>query len=123
MLWKLLHEHVEASGSLGTQSNLSLGLNTKNQITNTGFTYDASGDVLTDKVTTYAWDAESQIKRSLVSTTLTTATVTVSKNPAARSTGTELAPKSLTSPTPMATSPTSTSHKFRLLRSDVVKLF
>lgn len=60
--WANLLSSSPMSGYTCTQSNLSLGVNTKNQITNTGFTYDASGNVLADGVTTYAWDAESQIK-------------------------------------------------------------
>ena len=60
--WANLLSSSPIGGYTCTQSNLSLGVNTKNQITNTGFTYDASGNVLTDGVTSYAWDAESQIK-------------------------------------------------------------
>jgi hypothetical protein len=33
-----------------------------NQFTTTGFSYDASGNVLADGTNTYAWNAESQIK-------------------------------------------------------------
>jgi RHS repeat-associated protein len=35
----------------------SLSVNTKNQISNSGFTYDASGDLTSDGTYTYAWDA------------------------------------------------------------------
>jgi RHS repeat-associated protein len=41
---------------------LSLGVNTSNRITNTGFSYDPSGNVQGDGTNSYTWDAESQIK-------------------------------------------------------------
>jgi RHS repeat-associated protein len=41
---------------------LSLSVNTNNQVTNTGFSYDASGDVTNDGVYTYAWNAEQHLK-------------------------------------------------------------
>ena len=40
-----------------TATALSLGVNTQNQITNSGFTYDASGDMTSDGTYTYTWDA------------------------------------------------------------------
>jgi RHS repeat-associated protein len=40
---------------------MAMGANT-NQFTTTGFSYDASGNVLADGTNTYAWNAESQIK-------------------------------------------------------------
>lgn len=42
--------------------SLSLGVNAKNQVTNSGFGYDASGDETGDGSTTYAWDAEGRMK-------------------------------------------------------------
>ena len=60
--WANLLSAQPISGYTCTQSNLSLTVNTKNQITNTGLSYDASGNTLTDGVNTYVWDAESQIK-------------------------------------------------------------
>ena len=45
-----------------TQENLSVSVNAHNQITSTGFSYDASGNFLTDSRNTYAWNAESEIK-------------------------------------------------------------
>jgi RHS repeat-associated protein len=41
---------------------LSLSVNTNNQVTNTGFSYDASGDLTSDGVYTYAWNAEQHLK-------------------------------------------------------------
>jgi RHS repeat-associated protein len=41
---------------------LSLSVNTNNQVTNTGVSYDASGDVTNDGVYTYAWNAEQHLK-------------------------------------------------------------
>jgi RHS repeat-associated protein len=43
-------------------TGLSLNVNTKNQITNTGFSYDLSGDTLADGLNAYAYDGESRIK-------------------------------------------------------------
>jgi len=40
----------------------SVGVSTNNQITNTGFSYDAAGNELSDGSLTYSWDAESQMK-------------------------------------------------------------
>jgi RHS repeat-associated protein len=45
-----------------TAPMLSLSVNTNNQVTNTGFSYDASGDVTNDGVYTYAWNAEQHLK-------------------------------------------------------------
>jgi RHS repeat-associated protein len=45
-----------------TAPMLSLSVNTSNQITNTGFTYDASGDLTNDGVYTYAWNAAQHLK-------------------------------------------------------------
>jgi RHS repeat-associated protein len=46
----------------GSGAQLSLGVSTNNQITNTGFSYDAAGNVLTDSSFTYTWDGESRLK-------------------------------------------------------------
>ncbi len=45
-----------------TQENLSVSVNANNQITSTGFSYDASGNFLTDSRNTYTWNGESEIK-------------------------------------------------------------
>jgi len=41
---------------------LSLGVNTQNRITNTGFSYDVAGNMVSDGSLSYAWDAESRMK-------------------------------------------------------------
>ncbi len=41
---------------------LSQAVNTKNQITNTGFSYDLSGNTLADGLNSYVYDAESRVK-------------------------------------------------------------
>ena len=41
-----------------------------NQITNTGFTYDAAGDTLSDSTFQYQWDAEGRMSKSLQSSTV-----------------------------------------------------
>jgi RHS repeat-associated protein len=41
---------------------LSLSVNTDNQITNSGFSYDAAGDLTGDGVNTYTWNAEAHLK-------------------------------------------------------------
>jgi RHS repeat-associated protein len=45
-----------------TAPGLSMAMSASNQFTTTGFSYDASGNVLADGTNTYAWNAESQIK-------------------------------------------------------------
>jgi RHS repeat-associated protein len=45
-----------------TTQSLSLGVNGKNQITNTGYGFDASGNETGDGTYTYAWDAEGRMK-------------------------------------------------------------
>jgi RHS repeat-associated protein len=45
-----------------TQESLSVSASTANQLSATGFSFDASGNMLTDAVNTYAWNAESEIK-------------------------------------------------------------
>ena len=45
-----------------TAPMLSLSVNTNNQITNSGFTYDASGDMTSDGTYTYAWDARNRLQ-------------------------------------------------------------
>jgi RHS repeat-associated protein len=49
---------------------LSLSVNTNNQITNSGFSYDAAGDLTGDGVNTYSWNAEAHLK-SVASVTYT----------------------------------------------------
>jgi RHS repeat-associated protein len=44
-----------------TAPMLSLSVNTNNQITNTGFTYDADGDLAGDGTYTYSWNAEQHL--------------------------------------------------------------
>jgi len=61
-VWANLNSAQPITGYSCTQSNLSLSINTNNRITNTGVSYDASGNTLTDGLNTYTWDAESQIK-------------------------------------------------------------
>jgi hypothetical protein len=41
---------------------LSLGFNTNNQITTSGFSYDAAGDLTGDGTYTYSWNAEQHLK-------------------------------------------------------------
>lgn len=41
---------------------LNAGVDTNNRITNTGFSYDAAGNVLSDGSFNYTWDAESELK-------------------------------------------------------------
>jgi YD repeat-containing protein len=53
----LLAENVTKCS--GTQ--LSVGVNSQNRITNSGISYDAAGDMLADGVNTYTYDAESRI--------------------------------------------------------------
>jgi RHS repeat-associated protein len=45
-----------------TMTALNLTVDTNNRITNTGFSYDLSGDLLTDGSHNYAYDAEGRIK-------------------------------------------------------------
>ncbi|MFL6312505.1 MAG: RHS repeat domain-containing protein [Terriglobales bacterium] len=45
-----------------TAQSLSLSVNSKNQITNTGFSYDPSGNTTSDGVLSYAWDAANRLK-------------------------------------------------------------
>jgi RHS repeat-associated protein len=42
--------------------SLSLSVNTQNRITNSGFTYDAAGNLTADGTYTYTWDAENHLK-------------------------------------------------------------
>jgi RHS repeat-associated protein len=51
-----------ASVSQCTASMLSVTVNGNNQIASTGFSYDASGNLLADGTNTYGWNAESEIK-------------------------------------------------------------
>jgi RHS repeat-associated protein len=45
-----------------TAPMLSLSVNTDNQITNSGFSYDAAGDLTGDGTYTYAWNAQQHLK-------------------------------------------------------------
>jgi RHS repeat-associated protein len=45
-----------------TQDSLSVSSTTGNQISASGITYDASGNMLTDNVNSYGWNAESELK-------------------------------------------------------------
>jgi RHS repeat-associated protein len=47
-----------------TAPALSLSVNTNNQITNSGFTYDAAGDLTADGVYSYSWNAEAHLTTS-----------------------------------------------------------
>ena len=52
-----------ASGYSGcSQEGLGVSATTNNQLSATGITYDASGNMLTDGLNTYGWNAESEIK-------------------------------------------------------------
>jgi len=42
--------------------SLSVTVNSSNQITNTGFSYDASGNLTNDGANAYSWDAENRLK-------------------------------------------------------------
>jgi hypothetical protein len=44
-----------------TAPMLSLSVNTNNQITNSGFSYDAAGDLTNDGMYTYSWNAEQHL--------------------------------------------------------------
>ncbi len=51
------------SGYTGcTQETLGVSATTSNQLSATGFTFDSSGNMLTDGLNTYGWNAESEIK-------------------------------------------------------------
>jgi RHS repeat-associated protein len=45
-----------------TQDSLSVSSTTGNQISASGISYDASGNMLTDNINTYGWNAESELK-------------------------------------------------------------
>lgn len=45
-----------------TAESLNLAVNSNNQITNAGFSYDSSGNITSDGTTTYSWDAENRPK-------------------------------------------------------------
>ena len=61
--WSNLTAIGAVSGYTGcTQESLSVGATANNQLTATGFTYDAAGNMLADGTNSYSWDAESQIK-------------------------------------------------------------
>ena len=45
-----------------TQENLAVSATTNNQLSSTGFSYDTSGNMLTDGANTYGYNAESEIK-------------------------------------------------------------
>lgn len=45
-----------------TQETLGVSATANNQLSATGFSYDSSGNMLTDAVNTYAWNAEGEIK-------------------------------------------------------------
>ncbi len=53
---------TSASSTKCSSPALSLSVNSKNQITNTGFTYDNAGNLTGDGVLSYTWDAESHLK-------------------------------------------------------------
>jgi len=46
----------------GTAPPLTIGVNTNNQITTAGFGFDAAGNETSDVTSTYAWNAESEMK-------------------------------------------------------------
>jgi len=53
---------LDASRPACTWTTLNAGMDTNNRITNTGFSYDAAGNVLSDGSFSYTWDAESELK-------------------------------------------------------------
>jgi RHS repeat-associated protein len=53
---------VSSSYNGCTQESLSVTALSNNQLSATGFSYDASGNILTDGHNTYGWNAESEIK-------------------------------------------------------------
>jgi hypothetical protein len=60
--------NMSAIGSISSsyngclQNSLSVSVTTNNQLSSAGFSYDAAGNMLTDNVNTYAWNAESEMK-------------------------------------------------------------
>ena len=61
--WANLTNIGAVSGYSGcTQESLSVSAGTNNQLTATGYTYDALGNMLTDASNTYVFNAESEIK-------------------------------------------------------------
>jgi RHS repeat-associated protein len=61
--WANLTAIGAVSGYTGcTQESLSVTATANNQLTATGFSYDAAGNMLGDGVNTYGWNAESEIK-------------------------------------------------------------
>jgi RHS repeat-associated protein len=59
----LIQINVAATAYNGcTQENLNVGLSANNQLSATGYSYDASGNFLSDARNTYVWNAESEIK-------------------------------------------------------------
>jgi RHS repeat-associated protein len=61
--WANLTAIGALSGYTGcTQEGLSVTATTNNQLSATGFSYDAAGNMLGDAVNTYGWNAESEIK-------------------------------------------------------------
>ena len=53
---------MKSATATGTAIPFTLTVGTNNQITSALFTYDASGNELTDATSTYAWNAESEMK-------------------------------------------------------------
>jgi len=53
---------LDAGRPACTWTTLNAGVDTNNRITNTGFSYDAAGNVLSDGSFNYTWDAESELK-------------------------------------------------------------
>lgn len=61
--WANLTGIAALSGYSGcTQENLSVSATTNNQLSATSYSYDASGNMLTDGANTYGYNAESEIK-------------------------------------------------------------
>jgi RHS repeat-associated protein len=54
--------NLKTATATGTATPFTLAVNTNNQITTGLFTFDASGNELTDATSTYAWNAESEMK-------------------------------------------------------------
>ena len=61
--WANLTAIGAVSGYTGcTQENLNVSATTTNQLSSTGFSYDAAGNMLTDGANAYGYNAESEIK-------------------------------------------------------------
>jgi RHS repeat-associated protein len=58
----LLSMSLDTSRPTCSWTTLNAGVDAHNRLTNPGLSYDAAGNVLSDASTSYAWDAESELK-------------------------------------------------------------